>query len=380
MNTFTLETTVSHLRAAIRSGLQVSRYQVLPVLHMVHIKDGTLNATDCDIFTSVKIKNTQATSEALVPFHELRALAYNLPTDTRIKLSMSNDKLVLIHNSGEYRLPTMPVTDFPTFNFVATTTIDGIPEQFVKALRFVANSASREETRYYLNGVHLSNDATGKTVAVATDGHLLSYYPVGIDLGSLEGVIIPNDAIAIITQKSALEAIETSDNNRIAFHYKDLSVYAKLIDGDYPDWKRITQILNEEERQHITVPRAQFRAALRRLSALKHCQHCPGSIYLAAHKGKLHLISYDLNGCEHRETITLSDPTAFIDTVMCYNRHLLKNAIDTVHSENITLSVKDNTRPTRFTGSKVRQVTLAPNLADKDTVKSLLTRIQKEQV
>lgn len=111
----------------------------------------------------------------------------------------------------------------------------------VKAAAFCV---SKEETRYYLNGVYITYETMGALVSVATDGHRLSCFRHNIDQDApLEsfGVIVP---LAII---NAIKLNKHSTNATLAhveglkwsIEYNGQTVTFDAIDGTYPDWRRV---------------------------------------------------------------------------------------------------------------------------------------------
>lgn len=120
----------------------------------------------------------------------------------------------------------------------------------------IINCVSTEETRYYLCGVHLSSDLK----AVATDGHLMGVRNTSgaFRAESLEECIIPAHKDLI---KACKPHKSDSIDSRYIFVKEDNSIEValvdescedlqlceviagfptiKLIDGNYPDWRRI---------------------------------------------------------------------------------------------------------------------------------------------
>lgn len=381
MSTFTLETTVSHLRAALRTMMPISRHQSIPVLNMLHIKGSKLTGMDLDISVTTTIAATIAQGEALVPYRELRALAANLPLDEVITLSAQDNELKLCFSNGSYQLPTMDPTEFPNFKFDASHSITGIDDKFSKALRYVISSTSYEETRYYLNGIHLSRDENGQSVAVATDGHRLTYHPVGFDIANLDGIIIPNAVVKLINQLPAPESIELSEDYRIAFHYSGICVYAKLIDGTYPDWKKVIKLPENSVLQQITIPRKEFRSAMNRLhSVINEGFYDHTGIYLAAYEGRLHLVNRTEANREYYETIDLSDRAASLDCTMYFQGKYLQQIFAAIHAESLTFTIVDECTPTLITAGEGFQAILMPMRPDSVFAKRLLDRLKTVEI
>ncbi|WP_287150680.1 DNA polymerase III subunit beta [Mesorhizobium sp.] len=103
---------------------------------------------------------------------------------------------------------------------------------------------STEETRYYLNGVafEFSVNNDGMVRAIATDGHRLGSRqtkPSG-PLRERATVIIPRAAIKAIAALARNKEVTLSvDDTRAELTFGDFTIRTKLIDGTFPDWRRV---------------------------------------------------------------------------------------------------------------------------------------------
>jgi len=114
----------------------------------------------------------------------------------------------------------------------------------LNTLKSVAHAVGKEETRYYLMGVHLEAGKDGFTM-VATNGHMLlcAFQPYGEHMPQdhMANVIIPAALIAKIkVKKRAHEWAElTIDGDNLTFDYMGETYGGKAIDGCFPDWRRV---------------------------------------------------------------------------------------------------------------------------------------------
>ncbi|MER9706008.1 hypothetical protein NKJ10_17430 [Mesorhizobium sp. M0204] len=103
---------------------------------------------------------------------------------------------------------------------------------------------STEETRYYLNGVafEFGNNDDGMLRAVATDGHRLGSRqatPAG-KLTERATVIIPRAAIKAVAALAGGQEVTLSvDDTKAEITFGDFVIRTKLIDGNFPDWRRV---------------------------------------------------------------------------------------------------------------------------------------------
>ncbi|MBZ9850141.1 hypothetical protein LB565_19335 [Mesorhizobium sp. CA14] len=103
---------------------------------------------------------------------------------------------------------------------------------------------STEETRYYLNGVafEFSFNDDGMVRAIATDGHRLGSRQAKTvaNIVSRPTVIIPRAAIKAVAHLAAgKEVVLSVDDIRAEFAFGDFTIRTKVIDGTFPDWRRV---------------------------------------------------------------------------------------------------------------------------------------------
>ena len=115
-----------------------------------------------------------------------------------------------------------------------------VKKQYVE---YLSRFASKEEVRYYLNGIYF--DKKDNALA-STDGHRLGYIENGFTADSE----LPEDGYIIKFSKQALSFIKSfkhADEIDIIIEDKaaviqvwGASMSLELIDASYPDWRRVT--------------------------------------------------------------------------------------------------------------------------------------------
>lgn len=106
----------------------------------------------------------------------------------------------------------------------------------------LAPAISKDDTRYYLQGVCVDT-IDGDIALAATDGHRLHIIrhenPQSL---SIDGAIIPHKTIGLIVRQfaksDAIAKIEIG-LTKIRITAGNLAITSKLIDGTYPDWRRV---------------------------------------------------------------------------------------------------------------------------------------------
>ena len=110
----------------------------------------------------------------------------------------------------------------------------------IRLLKAAALAASKEQTRYYLNGVAVQAGPRGSFL-VATDGHRLLAFRQSADDTPPVDIIIPADVIAgIKLNKHVDDATLTRESDtHWRIEYCGTAISFAPIDGTFPDWRRV---------------------------------------------------------------------------------------------------------------------------------------------
>lgn len=118
--------------------------------------------------------------------------------------------------------------------------------KFREFLQKVAFAAATDESRPELAGVNFEFNMEGnKVIAVSTDSYRLSENILtGIKVTkSKKNVIVPAktalELVRVISSEIEGSIDISVSENQIMFHFKDLDMVSRLIEGQYPDYKQI---------------------------------------------------------------------------------------------------------------------------------------------
>ena len=236
--------------------------------------DGCLSvmATDLDILaTAGAPAQVTAAGSICVEAKLLTDIARKATGD--ITMILDGDKLVVKSGRSRFILQTLPSADFPN---LGTHKYDAEFETDLAALFApVSFAMSSEETRFYLQGIYLE-----PTAATATDGHRLG--TMGTDLPAFEPVIVPRKLVSLVPKGSVKVSVS---QQKIRLETDALTLTSKLIDGTYPDYRRIMPTQNDK---HVTVDRDALMKAADRVATVSSergravkLSIAPGSISLA---------------------------------------------------------------------------------------------------
>lgn len=260
---FTVETKALADAVAFLAKRVTERRNTIPILSniafMVDLPGRvTMTATDLDNFVSVEIAGEVETpgdftadASALA---EIVAKLSKTNKGGRVCFEHGENRLRVYSGRNEYKLPCLPIDDFPAMALSDPTPLAfTVPAgRFLSDLAALAPCISKEESRYYLNGVALQvRDLGGRErfAMIATDGHKIGVASRELPEGAagLPDLILPRKVAAILGHAAKLsptcdvlgvEVYQDHGGHKFRFTLGGVAVECKAIDGTFPDWAR----------------------------------------------------------------------------------------------------------------------------------------------
>ena len=227
-----------------RKGAGFATVPILTCLVIVADADGVrAEYRGTDISVSVDVEGT-GSGCIVLPARPLRAFLSGVTSETvEIVKSQGESRATLSSGYLTLKIVPMNVADTPVRDIPKTVEREfALAEGVLSSLmRFTIPFISTEETRYYLNGVCLAVDS-GVLVSVATDGHKLAkrQTTLGTPVADLDPIIVPRSiCILALAAMAGAEVDVQVFKKAVRFSGKGVSIYADLIDGTFPDWRRV---------------------------------------------------------------------------------------------------------------------------------------------
>ena len=241
------------LRAVSRVAAVIEKRNTIPILGCVELAVGigtlAIRGTDLDLEARAEIE-ARGDGALCLPAVRLRDLLKAVQHVEEVEMTAGADGVVTL-TAGEVTatMNSLAAFDLPNLAIGSRAWDAKLAEGVMRFLvGGVEHAISKEETRYYLNGVCLEV-VDGLLVAVATDGHRLATREHRLvnpptNQGS---AIVPRKAVAVALGYSGLgEATlslhRSADGERVAFAEvvaDGMRLRCKLIDGTFPDWRRV---------------------------------------------------------------------------------------------------------------------------------------------
>jgi DNA polymerase III subunit beta len=243
----------------------VERRTTIPILSNVRLEaqgdELLLTATDMDLtLVSREAAEIAEPGTTTVAAHTLYEIVRRLAEGAVIELEQPNGSTDMHLRSGRssFVLPALAADEFPAMNEedlgVSFELSAATLRKLFDKTRFAMSS---EETRYYLNGVHLhatrGEGAAATLRAVATDGHRLARVETPLPEGAkgIPPVIVPKKTVGEV--RRLLEALDQDAEvgialspSRIRFQIGTTVLVSRLIDGTFPDYERVIPQANDK--------------------------------------------------------------------------------------------------------------------------------------
>ena len=108
----------------------------------------------------------------------------------------------------------------------------------IKTIKALLHFAAKKDTRYYLQGVHIEQGATG-AYAVATNGHFIAIARIDTEAQTPASVIVGSGQLASAIKGAKGAAMISADGARVTIKTTAGEITADAVEAQYPDWRRV---------------------------------------------------------------------------------------------------------------------------------------------
>lgn len=253
----------------------LSSRPTLPVINniLLEIKGNQLflTGTDLEVELTTQAELEQAESsdkKFTIPAKKFLDICKSLPDDSVISVSIEADRALVQASRSKFNLATLPASDYPNlmdWNAEVDFNIEqSILTRLIDATQF---SMANQDARYFLNGMKFETEGN-LLRTVATDGHRLAVctMPLEQELPS-HSVIVPRKAVIelsrLLMPNDENIRLEIGSNH-IRISMQKILFTSKLIDGRFPDYRRVLPRNADRtlEAETETLKRALMRVAI----------------------------------------------------------------------------------------------------------------------
>tara|TARA_A100001011_G_C14248725_1_gene816861 strand:+ start:165 stop:1280 length:1116 start_codon:yes stop_codon:yes gene_type:complete len=331
----------------------VEKKNTLPILSnvLLQLKDKKLSivATDLDIVFYDEIEEVNiinegsTTTSAAILYDILRKISSNSELTFDLK---TENKLSLKSQNSDFNLLCLPTDNFPTFSDDFSDPEISINRgKFLKLLNKTKIAISNDDTRHYLNGIflHLSESHGRKFLTgVATDSHRLSSSSLEIENSeNFSSLILPRKSVfqlcTLLTDSNHELTMQTSEN-KIKFTLGKIRLISKVIDGKFPDYKKVVPTGNDKS---LIVSSKDFINSIERVTSVS--LDGKEGVKLAINKENIQLSVNSANSGEGNEVINANFNSEKLN--ISFNSKYLVDIAAEIEDKNLKMNLKDSVSP-----------------------------------
>ena len=293
--------------------------------------------------------------EITVPARLLADFVSNLPRG-EVKLSGDDSKLTV--SSGKYKsifngAPAEDFPELPDINESESVIYRMSVETFKTGINEVKIAASSDTTRPALTGVYF-NTYEGDLYIAATDGYRLAERIFIEKVESDVKAIVPSGCLidvlgAISDNMNEIEIV--FDNSQVRFRLGEIEITSKLIDGSFPDYRRL---IPEKVGVDIKMSKVELLRIVK-LAAL-FSRGVGGSIICEA-KSSSQTFSVSSVANEFGENASDLEAEILADGKVILNSRYLIDAINVIEEENLTFGISGKLAPVVIRNEKSNNYT-----------------------
>jgi len=331
----------------------IEKKNTLPILSnvLLQLKDNKLSivATDLDIVFYDEINDVKiltegsTTTSAAILYDILRKISSDSDINFDLK---SENKLSLKSDNSDFNLLCLPTDNFPTFadEFEGQEILLN-NSRFLRLLNKTKIAISNDDTRHYLNGIFLHlTEGHGRNflTGVATDSHRLSSSSLEIEnADNFSSLILPRKTVfqlcSLLSESNEKLYMQTSEN-KVKFTLGNMKLISKVIDGKFPDYKKVVPTNNEKS---LTVPSKDFINSIERVASVSLDRK--EGVKLVINKESVQLSVNSASSGEGNEKIKANFNSDNLN--ISFNSKYLIDIASEIEDKNLKMNFKDSVSP-----------------------------------
>lgn len=343
------------LPALIAVTKAVSSRHTIPILDnlLIETKENWLRITatnlDQQISVAIDCKEAIEPISNTIPALAFYGIVRALPEDAAIDVNFLENNINITSGTSKFTLQTLPSKDFPSLESDEdwNCKINLSSEALERINTQVCFVISPDDSRYYLNGVHLHGCETEpqQITAVATDGHRLARLQIMLSepLDNMPGIIVPTKFWQIVKGlfKGNKPIVMRVNKSKVAVTQDNITIISKLVDGIFPEYERV---IPQNNVIRYFVNRAALIAAVER--CLTICSNKAKCINFNFNNKKLQLLSRDPEHGQAEDEVPLEPESANDILEIGFNGGYVTGVLSACTSDRVELLLGTNTDPT----------------------------------
>ena len=306
-----------------------------------------LSATDMELSIQTSaLAEVEEDGRVVIPARIFNDIVRSLPKgEFSLGYDRSAGTVKLAAGENEYTIRAYAAEDFPQLpQFDEESSFTMLGETLVETVEKVSRSYSRDETRPVLTGILISFEES-RVRMVTTDSYRLSIKEseLASTFDGTREAIVPARAmqeVGRIFSGTDEERIGVAlSENQALFRIGDVLLGTRLIDGNFPEYKRLLPTSFERE---ISVDREELMGTLRRVNLFAQRQTPPVPVSLAFSDGAVEVIVRNGEIGEAHEKLPASSEDDFN---ISFNPGYLLDGVSSVDTENVLFKLNESLKP-----------------------------------
>ncbi len=307
-----------------------------------------LSATDMEIsIQTVSPAEVEGEGRVVIPARIFNDIVRSLPAGNfTLEYDGSEGTVRLAAGENEYTIRTYAADDYPKLpQFEAEGSFRMPGDSLVETVEKVSRSYSRDETRPVLTGILISFE-DARVRMVTTDSYRLSIKETELGSTPFEGsreAIIPARAMTEVSRifsGSEETDVEVSlSENQALFRIGDVVFGTRLIDGNFPEYRRLLPTGFERE---ISVSREDLMGTLRRVNLFAQRQTPPVPVSLSFSEGSVEVIVKNGDVGEAHERLPANSEDDFL---ISFNPGYLLDGVSAIDTEKVKFKLNEALKP-----------------------------------
>ena len=207
-----------------------------------------VQGTDLEVGLSARVDEVlcEEPGRVAIPAARFQGILRESRSD-QVTIELDGDQVRLIAGSSRFKVPVLPVEEFPQLEFRPPTPALRLDRSaLLGLLRRVSVAATRDATRFQMHSVLIdSRDDTLRLVS--TDGKRMAVGMLPLDAEKKQGVedaqyILPLKGVELLMRILDLETEEEIelhlDQNEVTYSSDRISLSSRLVEGRYPEYER----------------------------------------------------------------------------------------------------------------------------------------------
>ena len=265
--------------------------------------------------------------------------------DVRLTHDVDANRLKIECGNAQFELHTYAAEDFPRLPDIGDAPLHAVErDALLQTISRVGRAASRDESRPVLTGILVRFEGE-KLVMVATDSYRLSVKETALTerVPELEAIIPARALTELARIGSGAERVELGmQENQVLFAADGVTLTTRRIDGQFPNYK---QLIPEQFEHEVVLARDEVVDVVKRTGLMAQ-RNSPLRLRFA--EGELTVSAQTADVGESRERLPFQ--LAGEPLEIGFNAEFLRDGLESVESEEVTLKLISPLRPAVLEG------------------------------